>query len=59
MLDDKNLSDNYGGGFEDQRTNQAEMDSLMKPVLDFDDNDEEEDNNILKAAMSKDKGGSE
>lgn len=36
-------TDDYGGGLEDQRTNQAEMDQLMQPCLDFDDkNDEEE-----------------
>ena len=35
-------ADDYGGGLEDQRTNQDEMDQLMKPCLDFDDNDEED-----------------
>lgn len=35
-------SDDYGGGLADQRTNQAEMDQLMKPCLDFSDDEDEE-----------------
>ena len=40
-VDLNNKDDDYSGGFEDQRTNQVDMDNLMKPCLDFDDNDEE------------------
>lgn len=29
--------DDYGGDLDDQRTNQADMDMLMTPQLDFDD----------------------
>lgn len=47
--------DDYGGGFEDQRTNQDEMDRLLQPILDFDDNDEEgdsvENSNLLKPTL--------
>ena len=38
-----NRDDDYGGGFEDQRTNQTDMDNLMKPCLIFNDDDEEGD----------------
>ena len=38
-LDMFQRNDDYGGGLEDQRTNQEEMDQLMKPCLDFDDDD--------------------
>ena len=46
-------SDDYGGGLEDQRTNQDEMDRLLQPVLDFDDNDEEGDSveNLLNPKL--------
>jgi len=40
-VDLNNKDEDYSGGFEDQRTNQVDMDNLMKPCLDFDDNDEE------------------
>lgn len=40
-VDLRNKQDDYSEGFEDQRTNQTDMDNLMKPCLDFDDNDEE------------------
>ena len=38
-LDMFQRNDDYGGGLDDQRTNQDEMDQLMKPCLDFDDDD--------------------
>jgi hypothetical protein len=42
-IDMFNRDDDYGGGFEDQRTNQTDMDNLMKPCLIFNDDDEEAD----------------
>jgi len=47
--------EDYGSGMAGaQRTNQAEMDQLMKPCLDYDDNDEEEDTigSLLKPTLS-------
>ena len=43
--------DDYGGGFEDQRTNQDEMDQLLQPCLDYDDNDEENSVGLLKPKL--------
>ena len=49
-------NDDYGGGLEDQRTNQDEMDRLLQPVLDFDDNDEEGDSvDLLKPKLASKK----
>jgi len=39
-----NRNDDYGGR---QRTNQREMDELMKPCLDYDDDGEEDDLGLL------------
>ncbi len=53
-----NRPDDYGGTLDDQRTNQAEMDRLMKPCLDFEDDDEDEngetDNALKISDLEKD-----
>ena len=38
-------ADDYGGGFQDQRTKQSEMDSLMQMSLEYTNNDDENDTN--------------
>ena len=49
-----NRPDDYGGDIDDQRTNQADMDRLMQPCLDFDDDDDEETNNDSTALKMSD-----
>ena len=57
-IDSFGREDDYGGGFEDQRTNQDEMDQLLQPCLDYDDNDEENSVGLLKPKLGSkpDKG---
>ena len=46
-----NRPDDYGGDLDDQRTNQADMDRLMQPCLDFNDDDDDEDEMLTDTAL--------